>query len=83
VCVFDVAQRQAGCKTVAFGDDLLEDVAQFHGRLRSEADLKTAIASLLSPLEVAALRRRAAAPLAERCYPMPTPGERNFPWPPV
>ena len=51
--------------------------------LTREADLKTAINSLLSPLEVAALRRRAAALLADRCYPTPKPGERNFPWPPV
>ena len=64
-------------------DPLLEDVAQFHARLTSEPDLKTAINSLLSPLEVAALRRRAAALLAQRCYPAPKPGERNFPWPPV
>jgi uncharacterized repeat protein (TIGR03843 family) len=64
-------------------DRLLEDVAQFHTRLTREPDLKTAINSLLSPVEVAALRRRAAALLAERCYPGPKPGERNFPWPPV
>jgi uncharacterized repeat protein (TIGR03843 family) len=64
-------------------DKLLEDVAQLHTRLAREADLKTAINSLLSPLEVAALRRRAAALLANRCYPTPKPGERNFPWPPV
>jgi uncharacterized repeat protein (TIGR03843 family) len=64
-------------------DKLLEDVAQFHTRLTHERDLKTAINSLLSPPEVTALRRRAAALLAERCYPAPTPGERNFPWPPV
>jgi uncharacterized repeat protein (TIGR03843 family) len=64
-------------------DKLLDDVAQFHARLTSEPDLKTAINSLLSPLEVAALRRRAGALLAQRCYPDPKPGERNFPWPPV
>jgi uncharacterized repeat protein (TIGR03843 family) len=67
----------------AIPDTLLDDVAQFHARLTSEPDLKTAINSLLSPLEVAALRRRAATVLAQRCYPAPTPGERNFPWPPV
>jgi uncharacterized repeat protein (TIGR03843 family) len=67
----------------AIPDELLEDVAQFHSRLMNEADLKTAINSLLSPLEVAALRRRAAALLAQRCYPPPKAGERNFPWPPV
>lgn len=64
-------------------EDLLTDVAQFHTRLTTEPDLKTAFNSLLSPLEVAALRRRAAAVLAQRCYPAPKPGERNFPWPPV
>ncbi len=64
-------------------DNLLDDVAQFHTRLAREPDLKTAINSLLSPLEVAALRRRAAALLADRCYPTPKAGERNFPWPPV
>ena len=62
---------------------LLDDVAQFHTRLKSEQDLKTAINSLLSPLEVTALRRRAETILAERCYPPPKAGERNFPWPPV
>jgi uncharacterized repeat protein (TIGR03843 family) len=64
-------------------DDLLADVAQLRNRLKTERDLKTAINSLLSPLEVAALRRRAERLLAERCYPSPTPGERNFPWPPL
>ncbi len=64
-------------------DPLLEDVAQFHHRLKSERDLKTAINSLLAPLEVAALRRRAGRLLESRCYPEPEPGERNFPWPPL
>jgi len=64
-------------------DDLLADVAQLRDRLKSEHDLKTAINSLLSPLEVAALRRRADQVLSARCYPTPTPGERNFPWPPL
>ena len=64
-------------------DALLEDVAQFRTRLKSEQDLKTAVNSLLSPLEVAALRRRADRLLTARQYPEPTPGERNFPWPPL
>jgi len=67
----------------AISEKLLDDVAQFHDRLTNEPDLKTAIHSLLSPRETAALRRRAAAVLAQRCYPTPREGERNFPWPPV
>jgi uncharacterized repeat protein (TIGR03843 family) len=64
-------------------ENLLDDVAQFRARLKTEQDLKTAINSLLSPPEVAALGRRADRLVAARRYPTPTPGERNFPWPPL
>lgn len=67
----------------AIPETLLDDIAQFRTRLKSEVDLKTALQSLLSPLEAAALYRRATTLLADRCYPQPTPGERNFPWPPL
>ena len=63
-------------------EDLLADVAEFRGRLDTEKDLKTAIHSLLDPVEISALRRRADKLLAARCYPQPGPG-RNYPWPPL
>jgi len=61
---------------------LLEDVSEFRVRLDKDKDLKTAINSLLSPLEVSALRRRADKLLASRRYPVPGSG-RNYPWPPL
>jgi uncharacterized repeat protein (TIGR03843 family) len=63
-------------------EDLLDDLADFRQRLDKEKDLKTAINSLLSPLEISALRRRADKLLRARCYPDPGPG-RNYPWPPL
>lgn len=66
----------------AIPEDLLADVQQFRDRLGSEQDLKTAINSLLEPLEVSALRRRADKLLAARGFPEPGPG-RNYPWPPL
>ncbi len=63
-------------------DDLLTDIQDFRERLQSNADLKTAISSLLDPLEVSALRRRADKLLKTRQYPEPGPG-RNYPWPPL
>jgi uncharacterized repeat protein (TIGR03843 family) len=66
----------------AIPDDLLDDVSEFRARLDSEKDLKTAINSLLTPLEVAALRRRADKILDSRKYPSPSSG-RSYPWPPL
>ncbi len=63
-------------------EDLLADLQQFRDRLGSEQDLKTAIGSLLEPLEISALRRRADKLLAARQFPEPGPG-RNYPWPPL
>ena len=63
-------------------DDLLADVKEFRERLDQEQDLKIAINSLLAPLEVSALRRRADKLLASRTFPDPGPG-RNYPWPPL
>lgn len=62
--------------------NLLEDVSDFRRRLDKDQDLKTAINSLLAPLEISALRRRADKLLTTGCYPDPGPG-RNYPWPPV
>ncbi len=62
---------------------LLEAVTEFRARLKAEQDLKAAFSSLLAPREVTALRRRANQLLAAQCYPDPSPGERNFPWPPL
>ncbi len=63
-------------------DDLLDDVTDFRGRLEKDKDLKTAINSLLDPLEVSALRRRADKLLTTREYPSPGSG-RSYPWPPL
>jgi uncharacterized repeat protein (TIGR03843 family) len=63
-------------------EDLLADVAEFRERLGQEKDLKTAIQSLLAPLEISALRRRADKLLTSRRYPEPGHG-RNYPWPPL
>ena len=63
-------------------DDLLADVQELRDRLNAEPDLKTAIGSLLEPLEISALRRRADKLLKSRQYPPPGPG-RNYPWPPL
>lgn len=60
---------------------LLEDMADFRQRLEKDKDLKTAINSLLTPLEVSALRRRTDKLIAASHYPDPGPG-RNYPWPP-
>lgn len=62
--------------------NLLEDVSDFRQRLDKDKDLKTAINSLLAPLEISALRRRADKLVASGCYPDPGPG-RNYPWPPI
>ena len=63
-------------------DDLLADVRAFRKRLDSDQNLVTAFDALLSPPELAALRRRADRLLRTKSFPDPGPG-RNFPWPPV
>jgi uncharacterized repeat protein (TIGR03843 family) len=63
-------------------EELLADVQQLRERLDTDRDLKTAVNSLLTPLEVSALRRRADKLLTARRYPEPGPG-RNYPWPPL
>jgi uncharacterized repeat protein (TIGR03843 family) len=63
-------------------DELLADVQELRTRLDHDKDLKTAIHSLLAPLEISALRRRADKLLASRRYPELGPG-RNYPWPPM
>jgi uncharacterized repeat protein (TIGR03843 family) len=63
-------------------DELLGDVTDFRQRLEKDKDLKTAINSLLEPLEVSALRRRADRLLTAREYPSPGSG-RSYPWPPL
>jgi uncharacterized repeat protein (TIGR03843 family) len=62
--------------------DLLADVQDFRDRLASEKDLKTAIGTLLEPIEISALRRRADKLIKSGQYPEPGPG-RNYPWPPL
>ena len=63
-------------------DDLLADVKEFRLRLDTDKSLRTAINTLLDPLEVSALRRRADKLLATREYPSPGSG-RSYPWPPL
>ena len=63
-------------------DDLLADVKEFRLRLDTDKGLRTAINTLLDPLEVSALRRRADKLLAAREYPSPGSG-RSYPWPPL
>ncbi len=62
--------------------ELLADVTHLRERLDGDKDLKTAINSLLAPVEVSALRRRADKLIAGGCYPEPGAG-RNYPWPPM
>ena len=66
----------------AIPPELLADVTHLRERLDGDKDLKTAINSLLAPVEVSALRRRADKLIAAGCYPEPSAG-RNYPWPPV
>jgi uncharacterized repeat protein (TIGR03843 family) len=61
---------------------LLDDMTDFRQRLEKDKDLKTAINSLLTPLEVSALRRRTDKLITAGRYPDPGPG-RNYPWPPI
>jgi uncharacterized repeat protein (TIGR03843 family) len=62
--------------------DLLDDLAVFRQRLDEDAELAEAYAQLLSPAEVAALRRRTDRLLKSSAFPEPGPG-RNYPWPPL
>jgi hypothetical protein len=57
-------------------------MADLRQRLEKDKDLKTAINSLLTPLEVSALRRRTDKLITAGRYPDPGPG-RNYPWPPL
>ena len=66
----------------AIPEDLLADLRVFRERLDSYDNLQTPFNTLLSPPEIAALRRRADRLLKNKCFPDPGPG-RNFPWPPV
>jgi len=61
---------------------LLDDLAAFRRRLDDDGELAEAFGSLLSPAEVAAMRRRADRLLKTRTFPEPGPG-RNYPWPPL
>ena len=60
----------------------LNDLRAFRERLDSDANLSEAINTLLMPLEITALKRRADRLLKKGCLPDPGPG-RNYPWPPV
>ena len=62
--------------------DLLVDLERFRAHLDSDDGLKEALDSLLEPMEVAALRRRADKLLKDRAFPHPG-GGRHYPWPPV
>lgn len=66
----------------SIAQSLLDDMADFRQRLETDKDLKTAINSLLTPLEVSALRRRTDKLITAGRYPDPGPG-RNYPWPPL
>jgi uncharacterized repeat protein (TIGR03843 family) len=63
-------------------DDLLADLRDFRECLAGDETLRTALDTLLTPAEVASLRRRTDRLLRLKHYPDPGPG-RNFPWPPV
>jgi uncharacterized repeat protein (TIGR03843 family) len=61
-------------------EDLLGAVQAARAGLQPGAELATALAELLEPGELAALRARAEAVLRERRFPLPGPG-RPYPWP--
>jgi hypothetical protein len=54
----------------------------FRKKLDDEKALKQALAALLAPDEVTALRRRTDRLLHAGRFPEPGPG-RNYPWPPL
>jgi len=60
---------------------LLEDLRRFRGRI-ARGPAETALADLLAPEELAAMRDRIDAVLAHGRFPEPGPG-RPYPWPPV
>lgn len=63
--------------------ELLDDIRAFSERLESEDDSVTsALASLLDPQEIDALKRRAARMLRRPLFPHPG-GSRSTPWPPI
>jgi hypothetical protein len=59
---------------------LVEAAGWLAGQLQGKTDLRRALGRLLSPEEIAALKRRAQAIVAEPVFPLPGPG-RNIPWP--
>jgi hypothetical protein len=63
-------------------DDELAVTRRLAGALASGAALERALAELLSPAEVGATRRRAAALLRDRRFPQPDPARPALPWPP-
>lgn len=66
----------------ALPDDICADLAALKTRLEEDEDLRSALDSLLDPLEVAALRRRIERLLAAGVFPHPR-SNYSYPWPPV
>ncbi len=67
----------------AIPTELVEDIRALSERLETEDDsLSIALAALLDPQEIDALKRRAARMLRRPQYPSPG-GYRSTPWPPI
>ncbi len=69
-----------GWRGEPFGDDELEGLTRIREAL--DGDLRSALGSLLSRLEVRTTTRRVDTLLAERRFPMPSPTWPAVPWPP-
>jgi uncharacterized repeat protein (TIGR03843 family) len=63
--------------------DLLADISRLAAVLQPGGALESQLGAYLSPAELAALRARVTALLADPVFPAPPEGERNTPWPPV
>jgi hypothetical protein len=69
-----------GWRGEPFADDELEGLTRIRDAL--DGELRPALGSLLSRLEVRATTRRLDTLLAERCFPLPSPTWPAIPWPP-
>jgi uncharacterized repeat protein (TIGR03843 family) len=63
--------------------DLLADIGRLAAALHPSGEFEALLGAYLSVGELAALRARIAALLADPVFPAPPEGERNTPWPPV
>jgi hypothetical protein len=60
--------------------ELLNDIQSL---LNQESALRAALNTLLRPGEIRALIRRAYTLLETQIFPLPTPHQRSYPWPPI